>query len=1021
MVGYALIGVTWIALSDQLVSSISDLTHQTILQTLKGALFVAATAVGLWLVMVARDRRLERGRRDLATSEERYRMLAERAHDVVYRYRYLPTPGFDYVSPSATALTGYTPEELQGDALISSLLLDDDYLKLQEWVAGDSDEPMVVRWRHRDGRILWTEHVVTRVRDANGTLVAFEGTARDVTARVAAESQGRLLGQLIDASPIGVVVIGGSEDGYRVRYANETLARLIGRPVEDLIGASGSDIAGAAGPVLADAEAARSDSGHPYGFDTVLGTAGGDTLPVSILVSPIYTSDGAIDSIMAMVSDRSEAIGRLSAESRLRAVLDASPVAVAATDLDGTVTTWNLAAERLFGWTADEVIGHRLPFLDDVGWAGTREQRDQLIAGTADPSVTWSVARKDGSMATCLLTTGIIRDATGRATGFMGVVEDLTEQRRQEDWNSLLRRAIDQAAEAIVMTDLAGTITYVNPAFARVSGYSEAELVGANPRVLKSGLTPPHVYTEMWARLMGGDTWRGMLTNRRKDGSFYEEEATLSPVVGASGAPIAYVGVKRDVTLERRLASGLSSELRDRAAVQEAMARIDLRDSPEETAQNVCLAMSGFEGVDEAVILYLPPGDGLVVPIGMAAGGKPASQPLEPLDSLLSEHYRRRAAEGPWAHSHLDADRTDPETARVWFEHQSYVAAPVHYRDRPVALLIAATDSLSPDAWIARHLRVVAELAVHAAPLIGPQLIERDAAVTYRREILQLLEGGEFVPVFQPVCDLASRAPIGWEALTRFGDGSQPARRFREAHTVGLGDRLELACALLAVETFDRLAKPGWLSINVSANLVLSGDASDIASSISGPVVLEITERVPIEDYASMRAAIERLDPLVMIAVDDAGAGYASLRNVLELRPDFIKLDLSFVHAIDRDPARQAMVAGMVHYASETNTQLIAEGVQTEAERRTLLRLGVRYGQGFLLGVPSPEGEVVPGAPDAGRRRRQRPGLGASEETWTGADVDPEPGPSAASIGALAQGRPSASPTRPTGRVISED
>jgi EAL domain-containing protein (putative c-di-GMP-specific phosphodiesterase class I) len=114
---------------------------------------------------------------------------------------------------------------------------------------------------------------------------------------------------------------------------------------------------------------------------------------------------------------------------------------------------------------------------------------------------------------------------------------------------------------------------------------------------------------------------------------------------------------------------------------------------------------------------------------------------------------------------------------------------------------------------------------------------------------------------------------------------------------------------------------------------------------------------------------MDLLDPPAMLAVDDTGSGYASLRHVLELRPHFVKLEPSFVHEIDRDETRQAMVAGMVHYAAENETRLIAEGIETEAERKTLLRLGVRFGQGYLLGVPSASGAVSPQRNAAGSRR----------------------------------------------------
>jgi EAL domain-containing protein (putative c-di-GMP-specific phosphodiesterase class I) len=118
--------------------------------------------------------------------------------------------------------------------------------------------------------------------------------------------------------------------------------------------------------------------------------------------------------------------------------------------------------------------------------------------------------------------------------------------------------------------------------------------------------------------------------------------------------------------------------------------------------------------------------------------------------------------------------------------------------------------------------------------------------------------------------------------------------------------------------------------------------------------VLEITEHDPIQDYAALRAALTALEPPVEVAVDDAGSGYASLRHILALRPRYVKLDIGWVRGIDADPARQALVAGLVHFAGEVGCRLIGEGVETEAERTALLRLGVPLGQGCLFGRPVP-------------------------------------------------------------------
>jgi EAL domain-containing protein (putative c-di-GMP-specific phosphodiesterase class I) len=118
-------------------------------------------------------------------------------------------------------------------------------------------------------------------------------------------------------------------------------------------------------------------------------------------------------------------------------------------------------------------------------------------------------------------------------------------------------------------------------------------------------------------------------------------------------------------------------------------------------------------------------------------------------------------------------------------------------------------------------------------------------------------------------------------------------------------------------------------------------------------LILELTEHVPIEDYAAFRKALEALGS-VELAVDDTGAGFSSLRHILELRPAFAKLDISVVSGIDTDDLRQALVAGLVYFALRSGCHLIAEGVETENEVTALRRLGVEFAQGYLFGRPEP-------------------------------------------------------------------
>ena len=185
-----------------------------------------------------------------------------------------------------------------------------------------------------------------------------------------------------------------------------------------------------------------------------------------------------------------------------------------------------------------------------------------------------------------------------------------------------------------------------------------------------------------------------------------------------------------------------------------------------------------------------------------------------------------------------------------------------------------------------------------------------------------------------------------------------------DAHRVGLGIELEAATLEAAVASARSMPPAGWLDLNVSPQLLL--DVPLVAGILRRELrpwparfVLELAEHAPIEDYAALRGAIDAHGPGVDLAVDDAGAGFASLRHILELRPRFVKLDIGLVSGVDRDPARQAMIAGMVHFAAETDCVLVGEGVESEAERRALRRLRVSLGQGYLFGRPGAAEDLV--------------------------------------------------------------
>jgi EAL domain-containing protein (putative c-di-GMP-specific phosphodiesterase class I) len=200
---------------------------------------------------------------------------------------------------------------------------------------------------------------------------------------------------------------------------------------------------------------------------------------------------------------------------------------------------------------------------------------------------------------------------------------------------------------------------------------------------------------------------------------------------------------------------------------------------------------------------------------------------------------------------------------------------------------------------------------------------------------------------------------VGGEALARFsGSPAQgPDRWFNDAATVGMGLDLELSAVRRAVMLLDRIPAACYLSVNVSPAVATSTRLLDLMSErnvAAQRIVLELTEHADVADYDALRTALVPLRALgLRIAVDDAGAGFASMSHILNLRPDFVKLDMSLVRGIHRDAARRALARGMLIFATEIGACLIAEGVETAEDLAALRAVGLTHGQGYLLGRPA--------------------------------------------------------------------
>ncbi len=291
----------------------------------------------------------------------------------------------------------------------------------------------------------------------------------------------------------------------------------------------------------------------------------------------------------------------------------------------------------------------------------------------------------------------------------------------------------------------------------------------------------------------------------------------------------------------------------------------------------------------------------------------------------------------------------------------SAVAATVGVGTSGTHALVIEVDPAAPDQRSA--VRDMLGLVVELAPMIENMLASRrrDDAVTDLAEIIgRIVEQQQFHPVFQPIVDIDNGTIVGYEALTRFDDGVTPDQRFAEARLSAMGEALELATLRAALIDSARLPAGHYLSVNVSAPLLAHPELPGILD-LAGvrPLCVELTEHEQIDDYVQTLADFHALGRNIRLSVDDAGSGWASLRHVLALRPDFVKLDRSWVEDIQADPARQALLLGIGSFVAELGGHVIAEGVEKNVELAALRSVGIHLAQGYLLGRPADAGELV--------------------------------------------------------------
>ncbi|MGV3490959.1 MAG: sensor domain-containing phosphodiesterase [Devosia sp.] len=302
-----------------------------------------------------------------------------------------------------------------------------------------------------------------------------------------------------------------------------------------------------------------------------------------------------------------------------------------------------------------------------------------------------------------------------------------------------------------------------------------------------------------------------------------------------------------------------------------------------------------------------------------------------------------------------------PETASIPIG--AHLSVPIRLRSGRVFGTFCSFSYEPHPELDARDLDLMRTFAQLVARQIEHEIERHELRLEKSDRISAAVAAGDPRIVFQPICRLDDGVITGVEALSRFDyePRRSPDQWFGDAADVGLDEMLELTAIRQGIRAASTLPPHMTLNVNASPRVIASGGLPDAVAGIDPHrLIIEVTEHSIIEDYHRLIDAIAPLRAQgIRVAIDDAGAGYASLRHVLMLRPDVIKFDISITRGVDTDPMRLAMAAALAEFGRHTGTAIVAEGVETMSELQVLRSLGIERGQGYYFSRPVEPSELV--------------------------------------------------------------
>ncbi|MBC7907153.1 MAG: EAL domain-containing protein [Rhodospirillaceae bacterium] len=680
---------------------------------------------------------------------------------------------------------------------------------------------------------------------------------------------------------------------------------------------------------------------------------------------------------------QAEAAGRArklqrAAEACLDTIMGSLPDALVIADDYGRIRDFNPMASRLFGYSLDEALDEPVDgLLAEPYGRQLRERWKAFVTdGTAGLISTGREVlgrRKDGGVVPVELSVAQLeRDGERR---FVVVLHDISARKRALARLDVAEKVLECTMEGVMVTDRRGIMLWVNHGFCRISGYSREEVLGQNAGLLKSGLQGADFYTAMWGHIREKGEWEGEIWNRRKDGEAYPEWLTIKAITDPSGQVTRYVGVFSDISKHKRAEETIRTLTYFDAVTRLPnrhlfMDRLDqaLERAPR-AARKVALVMIGldrFKQINET--LGHQTGDHLLRVVAERLAGSLRGH--DSVARLRGDTFCCMLTDLAQDHdAHMVISRL-LECFTTSFDidgHELFVTSKVGISVFPV-------DGTDPDDLVLKAEMAMSrskELADNPYQFYTPEMhansVER---LKLETELRKALSRNEFMVFYQPKIDTASGHVVGAEALIRWNHRElgmiSPVEFIPIAEETGLivpiGNWvLDHVCRQIKAWQTQGLP-PVQIAVNLSAHQFRQPDLVErVVEAMNSHGIdpalleLELTESAVMHNAESaIQTLMELHDVGCHLAVDDFGTGYSSLSYLKKFPLDKLKIDRSFVMDIDVNPASAEIVGAIVAMGHSLNLQIVAEGVENEAQLAVLKALKCEQIQGFYYSRPIP-------------------------------------------------------------------